>query len=186
MRADRKRDSAGENRSVDDAGTNECNRFGDLDRDRTIEFHLCFFGEPRWYRFVQRRAVGVMDERDEDQRGQRDGHDLHPVLKRLNKGDASHTTNGNVKGNDGAHHHHANPIRRAGDDGERDTGAFHLGEQIEPSDGEHEDRCNSSIDDRVETALSEIGNGVGAESAQRRGHEQHEEQVPSGIRDGQP
>ena len=46
----------------------------------------------------------MLYESQEDQRGDRDGDDLEPVLERLNEGDPLHAATGDTEGHDAAEH----------------------------------------------------------------------------------
>ena len=129
----------------------------------------------------------MADDRGEHEDRQGDGEDLEPILESLDQRDALHAAERDVEGDDRAHDHDAGPIGQAGEDvGERGARALHLGHGVEEADEEHEADRDLAEHRRIITALGEVGDGVGAEAAQRTGDEEQQEEVAARVADGIP
>ena len=119
-------DRTRQRRAVDNARAYRSDLFRNLDGDRAVKLHRRLVGEPRRHRLGERCLIGVMNERDEDQRWHPNGDHFHPVLERLHEGDAAHATDRHVDRDDGANHDDANPIGRTSDDRQGEARPFHL------------------------------------------------------------
>ena len=139
-------------------------------------------------RFVQREVfpVTAIDRHQhEDRHG--DGEHLDPVLDRLHQRDALHAAERDVERDDRAHHHHAHPVRQAGENvGQRRARAFHLRHRVEEPDEQHEADGDLAEHRRVVAALGEVRNRVGPEAPQRPGDEQQQEQIAARVTDRIP
>jgi hypothetical protein len=126
-------------------------------------------------------AVETIDRHEhEDRHG--DGEHLDPILHRLHERDALHAAERDVERDDRADEHDARPVGQAGEDvGERDARALHLRHGVEEPDEQHEADGDLAEERRVEPALGEIGNRVGAEATQRPGDEEQQEQITAGV-----
>ncbi len=69
--------------------------------------------------------------------GHGDGHDLEPVLERLDEGDALHAAAGDAERHDGAEHDDADPLGTAHGHLQGDARPLELGEQVEAADQDH-------------------------------------------------
>ena len=131
------------------------------------------------------RVVGVVVGQQHDGR-QGDRRHLEPVLEGLNERDPLHAAEEHVGGDEAADPDHADPVGRAEDRPQGDPRPLELGQQVEPADEQHEAGGQPAHRQRVEPALGEVGNGVGAEAAQGGGHQQQEDEVAGGEPDRVP
>ena len=129
----------------------------------------------------QRRAFGKPTEVDQqNDHGHRDREHLHPELERLHVGDPPHPADRDVDRDDRADDQHPDPVRRTGDDVQRQPRTLQLWHQIEASDQQHDPRGDRTDPGTAQPCLDEVGDRVGAEPAQRRGDEQQQRQVAGG------
>jgi len=90
-----------------------------------------------------------------------DSGEFQAVLEGLHEGDPLHAPACDRRCNHQPQHHHADPARAAEGDLQRDTSALELGEEVEAADQENHHGRGLAQRRRVETALGEIGDGVG-------------------------
>lgn len=116
----------------------------------------------------QRRPGRQPAEVDQEQaRREGDGEDLEPELERLHVGDPPHPAEPDVEAHDDADGEHADEVRGAGDDVERQPRPLELGHEVEAADQEHGRRGEPPDSGATQPRLGEVGDCVGAEAAQR-------------------
>src|SRR5690606_21634788 len=108
---------------------------------------------------------------DQKQGGDEQGGEFEPVLEGLDEGDAAHAAGGDDGGDDDGDAHPAEPVGRAGQHGEGESGALEPGQQVEPADADDERPRQPAHRLGGQPGLGEVGEGVGAGAAQRGGDE---------------
>jgi hypothetical protein len=132
---------------------------------------------------VGRQVVrGIVPGGDQQHQGRdADRAQLQPVLEALDEGDSLHSAHRDVAAHDHAKDHHAHPVRCAEHPLQRDARALHLRQQVEPADDEDQQGRHLAQATGPQTADREVRDRVRAEAAQRRRHEQQQDQVTGGV-----
>ena len=135
---------------------------------------------------ADRADRGMMEEHHQEDG--RDGQcgDLEPVLEGLHEGDALHPAAGDAQGHDDPEDDDPDPLRAPEGHLEGQPRPLELGQEVEAADDEDDAGGGTAEERRLQPALGEVRNRVGAEAPQRRGHGDQEHQVTGGVPDGVP
>lgn len=167
---------------------------GHRDREGAVEPEVECLVDPNCPLFAERRrflegvpgcSVALPGE-DQEEGGDEQRGELQPVLEGLHEGDAAHAAGRDGGDHDDGHDQSAERVGCAGEDGQRESCALELGQQVQPADADDEGSREASYRVRGEAGLGEVGEGVGAGAAQRGGDEQQEDQVSGRVADRVP
>lgn len=172
--------------AVDGAVHGDGERGGQAQVDGVVDAHHALF--PELGGLVEGVAGGAvaLPGDHQEQGGHQQGGQLQPVLERLDEGDAAHAAGGHDHRDDDGDDHRTEPVGRAGEHGEGESGALQLGQQVEPADADDEGAREPPYRVRGEPGLGEVGQRVGAGAAQRGGDEQQQHQIAGGVADRVP
>ncbi len=128
----------------------------------------------------------MMEDHDQEERGDGERGDLEPVLERLHQGDAFHATAGDPQRHDDTEHDDADPLGSPESDLKGQPCAFELRQQVEAADDEHGAGGRPAQLRRLQTPFGEVRDRVGAEPAERCGDGDEEDQIAGRVPDGVP